>query len=294
MTRKIEVLNQGGAQARSLVTQNSDFGSCMFQSSQANKSFSHVSVVHVQAGKYLIGADNIPNACPQHLRELKPYWIDRVPVTFGHFERFVAAGGYDNHSLWLDTGQVASITSIDQRCDQLLELSMAAAGLFGVKPTRSVDIPLVGVSWGEATALARFAGGRLAFESEWEVAMQRSANDVSGGDEMTVSADIASCWQNAPISKWGCVIATNILQEWTADAFSPVYWRADSDRNGQVWAPGQAYGVSLRGSYSADMHKDFRFRRAADPTESHSARGFRRVWDNEPSPLNFSSQFVFN
>ncbi len=261
---------------------------------QVNRSLSHAALAYIQEGKYVIGADNIPNASPQHLRDLKPYWIDRVPVTFGHFERFVAGGGYDDHLLWLDAGRVPSMTSIDQRCEQLLELSMVAAGLFRNKPTRSVDIPLVGVSWGEATAIARFAGGRLAFESEWEVAMQSSANIVTAGDEMNASAEIASCWQNAPLSEWGCVVATNILQEWTADAFSPVYWRADSDRPGQVWKPGQTYGVSLRGSYKADMHKDFRFRRAADPNEIHSARGFRRVWDHEPSPVKFSSQFVFN
>jgi formylglycine-generating enzyme required for sulfatase activity len=217
-----------------------------------------------------------------------------VPVSFGHFERFVAGGGYDDGSLWIDNLESPSIASIDQRCDQLMEQSVIAARLFRDMPTRSVDIPLVGVSWGEAAAIARFAGGRLAFESEWEVAMQRSTSQPAEKNDRFGSSDIARCWQYAPLSDWGCVVAINILQEWTADAFSPVYWRAESNRHGIEWTPDHAYGVSLRGSCSIDLHKDYRFRRAADPTERNSARGFRRVWDTEPSPVQFSSHFVLH
>jgi formylglycine-generating enzyme required for sulfatase activity len=264
------------------------------QLSQLARSISLASVAYVKAGKYSIGSNNIPNASPQHFRELRPYWIDRMPVTFGHFERFVASGGYDDNSLWFDSVESQSIASIDQRCEQLLEQSIVAAGLFRNKPTHSVDIPLVGVSWSEAAAIARFAGGRLAFESEWEVAMQRSANVSKRQYDSAGSLGIATCWQHSPRSDWGCVVATNVLQEWTADAFSPVYWRADSDRHGVAWTPGQVYGVSLRGSCKADMHKDHRFRRGADPMEIHSARSFRRVWECEPSPVLISSDFALH
>ncbi len=265
----------------------------MSQSSQPHKLTLLTSVAQIKAGKYSIGANNIPNASPEHFREFQSYWIDRVPVTFGHFERFVAGGGYEDSSLWLDCSECISIQSIDQRCDQLLEESIRAAGLFREKPLCSVDIPLVGLSWNEAAAIARFAGGRLAFESEWEVAMQRSSSISTSKDDRLHQADeIARCWHNAPRSDWGCVVASNILQEWTADAFSPMYWRADSERHGTVWTPAQAYGVSLRGSCNADMYKDYRFRRAANPSERHSARGFRRVWESEPSTSQFSSHFV--
>lgn len=264
----------------------------MPQSPQRHRSLLRTLVAHVKTGKYSIGSNNIPNASPQHSRNLRSYWIDRVPVSFGHFERFVAGGGYDDNSFWRDTSERPSIVSIDQRCDELLEQSEVAARLFRDLPTRSVDIPLVGVSWGEAAAIARFAGGRLPFESEWEVAMQRSTGVSVEENESTGSFSIPRCWQSAPRSDSGCVFAANILQEWTADAFSPVYWRSDSDRHGTLWTPGQSYGVSLRGACSADIHKDYRFRRAADPNERHSARGFRRVWDNEPSLIQFSSHFV--
>jgi formylglycine-generating enzyme required for sulfatase activity len=249
-------------------------------------------VAYVKSGRYSVGSNNIPNASPQHHRDLRSYWIDQMPVSFGHFERFVVGGGYDDKSLWLDTIEPPLLRSIDQRCDELLEQSVLAAGLFRDKPTRSVDIPLVGVSWGEAAAIARFAGGRLPFESEWEVAMQRYSKVSTRENNRADSSGMPRCWQQAQRSDWGCVVPANVLQEWTADAFSPVYWRSESDRHGMAWTPGQAYGVSLRGSCHTDMHKDFRFRRAADPNEGHSARGFRRVWDAEPSPTQYSSHFV--
>ena len=266
----------------------------MPQSSQTYTSFPLHTVSQVKAGKYSIGSNGIPNASPPHQRELRSYWIDRMPVTFGHFERFVAGGGYDDASLWTDTLESPSISSIDQRCDELRELSIAAARLFHEKPTKSVDIPLVGISWGEATAIARFAGGRLAFECEWEVAMQRSSRRPIDKDDSSRDSVIAKCWQHAPQSDWGCVIATNVLQEWTADVFSPVYWRADSNLQGKTWTPGQMYGVSLRGSCLSDIYKDHRFRRSVDPDDGHPARGFRRVWDREPSSIQCSSQFVLH
>ncbi len=264
----------------------------MPQLPQCHKSLLLSTVTHVMAGTYAIGSNSVPNASPQHQRALRSYWIDKMPVSFGHFERFVAGGGYDDSSLWTDTLESPSISSIDKRCDELKEQAIAAARLFREKPTRSVDIPLVGVSWSEATAIARYAGGRLAFECEWEVAMQRSVRRHLSKDDCSASSLIAKCWQHAPQSDWGCVVSTGVLQEWTADAFSPVYWRADSDQHGRAWTPGQMYGVSLRGSCFSDMHKDHRFRRSADPHERHPARGFRRVWDSEPSSNQCLSQFV--
>lgn len=266
----------------------------MPQSSKPDKAWPLPTVAKVKAGKYAIGSNSIPNASPEHRRELHSYWIDRMPVTFGHFERFVAGGGYDDASLWTDTLDPPPISSIDQRCAELLEMSAAAARLFPEKPTKSVDIPLVGVSWSEATAIARFAGGRLAFECEWEVAMQRSSRRPVDKDDCSRASFIAKCWQHAPQSDWGCVIALNVLQEWTADVFSPVYWRADSDLQGKLWTPGQMYGVALRGSCLSDVYKDHRFRRSVDPDERHPARGFRRVWDSEPAPIQCSSKFVLH
>lgn len=247
---------------------------------------------HIKAGKYSIGSNSIPNASPVHVRDMRSFWIDRFPISFGHFERFVAAGGYDNKSLWSDSVDFVPLVNVDQRCEDLMKQSILAAELFHDKPMRSSDIPLVGMSWIEAAAIARFADARLPFESEWEVAMQRTSLVPKQPYEKNSLDMIPGCWKGAPRSDWGCVVVIPTLQEWTADAYSPRYWRADSERHGTFWNPSQPYGVSIRGACSYDMHKDHRFRRAADPNEVHSARGFRRVWESQPTADKYSSSFV--
>lgn len=245
----------------------------------------------VEAGKYQIGSNSIPNAGPVHFREMQAFWIDRAPVTFGHFERFVVSGGYDDECLWCDSHVFSPPTSIDRRCDQLLEHSMLVAESLRIRPRQSVDIPLVGVSWPEASAIARFGGARLPFECEWEVAMQGKNAQVSDCPDDPMPAE---CWCDAPRSYWGCVVTIPVLQEWTADAFSPKYWRADKQKHGTALSSSQPhpYGVAIRGACSSDLHKDHRFRRAANPNEIHPARGFRRVWEYEPPDTKTTPSFL--
>lgn len=246
----------------------------------------------IQAGKYSIGSNSIPNASPVHRRQMNSYWIDRSPVTFGHFERFVADGGYDNETFWIDSGYFRPPSSVDHRCDELFEQSTRSAKLFHDVPARSGDIPLVGVSWNEAAAIARYAGGRLPFETEWEVAMMRTSDEQKVLYQEADEGMIPACWARSKRSVWGCIITTSVLQEWTADAFSPRYWRADGERHGSFWTPVQSYGVSLRGGCKSDIYQDTHFRRAADPREIHSARSFRRVWQSQPDEQASSTHFA--
>lgn len=246
-------------------------------------------IARITSGKYSIGSNSIPNASPKHHREFRVTWLDRCLVTLGHYERFVAGSGYHTPSLWPHSADYHPPYSVDQRCSELKQQSLAVAALFRERPRLSSEIPLVGVTWMEADAIARFAGGRLPFESEWEVAMKRSEKNVTDAHDRR---SIPSCWRSAPLSDIGCVVATNTLQEWTADPFSQRYWRADSSEHGRYWTAADAYGISLRGSSKSDMHKDYRFRRAADPKEIHLARGFRRAWESEPTAHQVSSSFI--
>ena len=84
----------------------------------------------IPAGCYLIGSNSIPNASPPHNREVRSFWIDRTVVTFGHFERFVAGGGYDDESLWSDSDKFTTPFSVDQRCEELMEHSLLVSEFF--------------------------------------------------------------------------------------------------------------------------------------------------------------------
>jgi iron(II)-dependent oxidoreductase len=132
--------------------------------------------VWVPAGSFLMGTDA---GAIEELRALKPpgfvlgefaseqpqrevritagYWIDKYEVTNKAFQAFVEAGGYQNRDLWSDAGwEWLSHQSVDQLPRYCL----------GNLP----DNPVACVTWHEAEAYARWRGGRLPTEAEWEYA----------------------------------------------------------------------------------------------------------------------------
>lgn len=204
-------------------------------------------VVRIPPGVYPVGNDSIPAARPKHQRRIdRPYWIDVDPVAVGVFARFVCRAGYGRAELW---GEVtpAMPVSVDARCDQVRQASGSGAG-----DRRAV----AGLNGWEAAAIARFAGGRLPFEIEWEIAV------ATAGGKMNVDDD---------------------LLEWTADVYSPVYWRADYARRGVPWSGKQVGAtVAVRGFAAGELVQHVSARRGIDPHVYLPRGGLRLAWDVLP------------
>lgn len=90
------------------------------------------------------------------------FWIDRFPVTNAQYRCFVEAGGYEDASLW-DAPAVLWLPSF-------VDATGVPGPRFwseGTYPVGQDDFPVVGVSWYEAAAYARWTGKRLPSDPEW-------------------------------------------------------------------------------------------------------------------------------
>jgi len=101
-------------------------------------------------------AEAYDNERPPRRVQVAPFWIDASPATVSEFAEFIDAGGYRDKALWSDEGW-------RWRDDH------GVTGPFGWG-NAPAHHPVSCLSWFEADAYARYRGGRLPSEPEWEAA----------------------------------------------------------------------------------------------------------------------------
>ncbi|HYJ79690.1 MAG TPA: ergothioneine biosynthesis protein EgtB [Longimicrobiaceae bacterium] len=175
------------------------------------------------------------NERPRHRVELAPFRIGAWPVTNGEYLRFMDDGGYGRRELWSDAGwqwRGEAGLAAPQFWRQGDE-GWTARSMDRVAPV-DPDRPVCHVCWYEAEAYARWAGGRLPTEPEWEAAACWDPAAAAGcaypwGDEPPTAYDAnldQLAFQTAPVGAYprnlspiGCYGMIGDVWEWTASDF---------------------------------------------------------------------------
>jgi iron(II)-dependent oxidoreductase len=116
-------------------------------------------------GEYATTSDEGFVLVPQTIgsSEAESIYLDRWCVTNADYERFVAAGGYENVSFWPE--QI--LPSVLQFVDTTGKPG-PASWQHGAPVEGTSAHPVVGVSWYEANAYALWVGKRLPTSAEWQ------------------------------------------------------------------------------------------------------------------------------
>ena len=174
-------------------------------------------------------ATEFPSEQPAHEVTLsKGYWIDKTEVSNAAFTSFVDAGGYTNQALWSDEGWAWLATK---------DASRLPLHCNGDVPEQ----PRTCVTWYEAEAYARWRGGRLPTEAEWEYAARGPESKVYPyGDAFDrEKATVLNSVSLTPVgslpdgASWvGALDMSGNAMEWTSDWLSPHAAGAVTDPTG--------------------------------------------------------------
>jgi iron(II)-dependent oxidoreductase len=158
--------------------------------------------VDVAAGPFEIGDSGrgfaYDNERPRHTVDLAAFAIDRTPVTNESYRRFVDDGGYERPELWTTPGW--AWRGEEQARRPLYWTADGRERRFDRVEPPEPGIPVMHVSWFEADAYARWAGGRLPTEAEWEKAATTVGGERGNLDQLDFGPGpagpfVGDCWE---------------------------------------------------------------------------------------------------
>lgn len=277
-------------------------------------------MVSLPGGTFLMGTDfeegfAADGEGPVRPVTLRPFSIDRFPVTNRIFRRFVEATGYRTEAERFGWSFVFWLHIPKARFAEMVEDTVAAAPWWckvrgarwnapegpGSDISTRDEYPVVHVSWNDAIAFTHWSGQRLPTEAEWEYAARGGLEQkiYPWGDKLRPNGEHrCNIWQGKfpdhdtgedgyagacpvdafPPNGYGLYSVTGNTWEWCADWFSAEFHKT-ADRNNPTGPPTGTGRVTRGGSFLC--HKSYcnRYRVAArtsnTPDSSTANTGFR-------------------
>lgn len=216
-------------------------------------------MVKVSKGPFLYGSER----CRQEIDH--DYWIDKYPVTNGQYGKFILANGYEKQVYWSSDGWKWKT-----------EKGVTGPEYWNDPTWNDLDCPVVGVSYYEAEAYAKWIGKRLPTEQEWEKAARGEdgrqypwrgsfdKNKCNGFESGIGHTTPVGQYPNG-VSPYGCYDMAGNVSEWCASRYDGEYKDTCVIRSG-AWNSTQEYlQITNRGtSYPVYRHYHLGFRLAQD------------------------------
>ncbi|MFH1267718.1 MAG: SUMF1/EgtB/PvdO family nonheme iron enzyme [Planctomycetota bacterium] len=224
-------------------------------------------MVTIPAGRFLMGSNDQERFAareefPQHWVDVPAFQIGKYEVTRGEYRTFMEAGGYKDPKHWSPEGwkwkesdvivhsgmhgNVARVVRPNKEQERnqpehwAAEQEWIGHGHGHPRFTQTDKHPVVGVTYYEAEAYCKWAGGRLPTEAEWEKAARWDEknqhartwpwgdtwdpekcnnpfdhNAAGGGHKVNQSAPVGSYPDGA--GPYGCMDMVGNAYEWVAD-----------------------------------------------------------------------------
>lgn len=175
----------------------------------------NIEMIYFKGGTFLMGSNNgLPNESPVHKVTLKPFKIDKTPVTVAQFRSFIKNTNYKTEAeRFGDSG----VFNLQEQRWELLPGAFWKKPFGPAGPDAEDNHPVTHVTWNDALQFASWAGKRLPTEAEWEYAARsgkNSENKFSWGNKVTINGKyFANIWQGdmtAPETKDGYLFTSPV------------------------------------------------------------------------------------